>query len=326
MTISLVISMAGLDDSLERRVVMAAKLLGASRINARIEPWDGTRRDILVADMSDAYGRTAYAVARRRKDAVLPISRTGGALDDGTVALSSSCQVVELQNRLREIALQIRTPVTDDTGLIKMGAAPDAVLGLLELLTKPGAASGGDFVAKYGTYSVVIRRSASRIIGRSHSDLVAAKSNLCGSAWSARPAGRDDLPQSTELVSMSLDAFLITACELHERKLPPFPGRHQLGHWPDLGTLTDNVEAMQLSALLSRNKASVDELALRTNIEKARINAFCWAMSASGLFDSTTRQSVAITDQAPPEDAPRSIISRLARRFGILFGAESTGV
>ena len=57
---------AALDDLTEQRLQLAASLLGAWRMRARITPWDGTSCHLLVADVDDAYGRRAMALAARR--------------------------------------------------------------------------------------------------------------------------------------------------------------------------------------------------------------------------------------------------------------------
>ena len=319
MTIKVTLSMAGIDESLELRVTMAAQLLGASRITAQIAPWDGMRRDILVADVSDAYGRAAYGVARRRGDAVLALSRSGSPLEDGTPTLATSAQVVELQQRLRELALLVRPGAA-------AAAPPEATVdGLLGLCVGTGA-NGTDFVARSGSHSVVVRRAASRIVARSHSDLAAAKATFLGFPWTARAVIREDLAPVDDLVSHSLDAFLIGACEAHERKLPSLgPSRHRLAHWPDLGTLADNTDAMRLSGYLMRNAASVDELVARCQVDRIRANAFCWAMRAGGLLTSEGSPLIPAR-QETSDDAPRSIIARLARRFGLMFGTQAEHV
>ena len=63
------IAIVALGEQVEQRVRIAALLLAAYRISAKVRPWDGTRCTLLVVDLSDTYGRQAFELSR---NAALP--------------------------------------------------------------------------------------------------------------------------------------------------------------------------------------------------------------------------------------------------------------
>ena len=93
-----------------------------------------------------------------------------------------------------------------------------------------------------------------------------------------------------------------------------------------LAKIALEVFALRLSAILVRGSASVDELASRCQIERSKVNAFFWAMRAGGLLSAEGAVPATVRREEPPPAPALSIVSRLARRFGLLFGSENRHV
>ncbi len=303
MNSKLTISVLGLDAEVQQRVGMAANLLAASGIKALLMPWDGTRRDLLIANASDAYASSALALMRRRGGKSLLI---GAATDDAGDSLPTSVQVTELVRRIQHLLAQ--TAPAEVTAPVQTG-----ISGLLALCADP-ANVGRDIHARSGPFTIVIQRRASRVLALSHSDLALAQSRLINARWELQDDG--SLPDKPLEVSRGLDEFLIRGCEAVEQQLPRLTGSYALSAWPDLGTLPDHTDALRMSAALVRKSWSIDELALSCKVEPLRANAFCWAMLGAGLLLSSSPPPLYGDAVAAPR-ASKSILSRLARRFGL---------
>jgi hypothetical protein len=311
MTKRVVIAIAAVPQEFERRLAMASKLLAASAFDVVLQPWDGSRHALLVADADDAYGRSALDVATRRQDPVLRLSRNAA-----TASVAHDVQIAELTHLLRKL---LDAPLEAKPERVNGHQASPALGGLLAAWQEPWR-SGTDFALVSGAFTLVVRHKESRVVARSHSDFAAVRARFAREAWSVAydarhlDAGHADLWQS-------VDAFLIEGCVASEADLPPLEGSFRLASWPDTGTLHDGEDVMRLAAAMSRASLSVSELALRCRVSKARANAFCWAMRTSGLAAAQASASVAAPlRQAADTGGPISIVARLARRFGLNFG------
>ncbi|QBB71534.1 hypothetical protein ELE36_14860 [Pseudolysobacter antarcticus] len=310
------VSLVGLESNIERRVGMAIDLLAASGIKARILPWDGTRRDIVIADIDDAYGRSAVSLTQRRKDPLLAISASSTSSADAIPVVLATAQIAELSRRIKEIIQPTAAPAENGSGESSVG-------GLLKLCVDHDNRKG-DLLAKSGPFSILIRFEASRVMANSHSDLAAARSRLLSGTWTAQAITSDKAMPAHSAITRSLDAFLIDACEAVEQDLPMLGDtRYRIPTWPDMGILTDDTSALRLSSALTRSSLSVADLARRCNVDVIRANAFCWAMRTSGLLMS---DAIAAPEQESVRLAEKisgSLFSRLARRFNLSFGAEN---
>lgn len=311
------VSLVGLESNVERRVSMAIELLAASGIEARIVPWDGTRRDIVIADIDDAYGRSAVSLTQRRKDPLLAVSAAPTSNVDPAQVVLVTAQIAELSRRIKEIVQPSSTPIENVAG-------ESAIAGLLKLCMDHDNRKG-DLLARSGPFSILIRFEASRVMANSHSDLAAARSRLLSDTWTGQAITSDKSITAHSAITRSLDAFLIDACEAAEHDLPIIRNtRYRLQTWPDMGILTDHTSALRLSSALTRSSLSVADLAQRCNVDMMRANAFCWATRASGLLLSDAVQLPAQNRPMAAEKISGSLLSRLARRFNFTFGSESS--
>jgi len=309
MTKKVVISTAAVPQEFERRLVMASRLLAASEFEVTLQPWDGSRHELLVADIDDAYGRAAVNVAARRGDTILRLSH-----DRAGAVVAHDVQIAELTHVLRKSLGEM--PATKNGHAHPRGVHQPG--GLLDVWQAPWR-GGEDFAAVSGAFTLVVRRKQSRVVARSHADLAAARTRFTRETWTITTdalhmdAGAGDLWQS-------VDAFLIESCVANENDLPPLEGAFRLDAWPDTGTLHDGEDLLRIAAALTKRTHTVAELALRCRVGNARANAFCWAASAGGLLAAQSANAKEPRKREAAAPGALSIVARLARRFGLNFG------
>jgi len=309
----------GLNAEMERRISMATRLLGASGIDATSVPWDGTRRDVLVANLDDAYASAAVAVALRRGDTVVAVSHAPIA-DSRVLSINGLLQTAELTKMLRELLLSGNKAVALPHGVTRGAAAHPR----MQLLSACIEQSGAAFLATTESITLVIGRETSRVMARRAADFDVAAARLLAAVWIVTPLVGAYFGAGDAVLTQSLDAFLIRACESNEQALPALAEqRHRLSGWPDLGALPENTAAMRLASALVKRDRSPEELSRQCNVTLARANAFCWAMRAAGMLVSG--------DAAKPASPTRRlsasmqlIVERLGRRFGLRSGVESS--
>ncbi|MDQ8038280.1 MAG: hypothetical protein REI12_12720 [Pedobacter sp.] len=71
------IRIAGLPDYAAPRARLAAQLMAAFRYEAEFSAWDGSRCDVLIADIEDGYGKSCMEQALQSGICVLALSGTG---------------------------------------------------------------------------------------------------------------------------------------------------------------------------------------------------------------------------------------------------------
>ena len=313
------LSIVALGEDIERRVMMATQLMAAHGVRARVQAWDGTRSSLVIANANDAYGRNALDQVKRRGGNVLAISDR--PIPD-TPVVASSVQVAELVERIQfaittgnssDLMAEVQPEfIAED----QIELDPSQIGGLLQVCLQ-ARRNDVAILATAGPWQILIRREASRIAAGQHSDLLAAQSRLVSENWETRVLTQQETLGLKMEVTQSLDAFLITGSDAIANDLPLLPGNtYQLSNWPDLGSLPKHQAALRLASALVKQRWSIKELAIHCAVTQARANAFCWAMLGSGLL-----QSELAIQSAPPAaavNASPNILSRLARRFGLL--------
>jgi hypothetical protein len=300
------IGMAGLSEEVELRLSLACGLLAASQIDIEIQDWQGNESDILIVDIDSGHGRLAYEMAQRRNLPVLVFPRSGDNETQYASKLDRDAPAAALARALQE-KLQPSSEVSSDD-----------VQGLLGICIREAGCSQ-DLLVKRGGIAMILRHAAGRILTRSVSDLTIAETRLLEGTWLCMTRPAKDPYQHEWLVSRSLDGFLIKACMKYRDSLPVLGGKlFRLTRWPDLGSVTDDLDALRLSALLQRSAWSADALAQHTQLPPRVINAFLWATLASGALARADGNMVKADAAEPPTAS--SLIQRVARHFGLKLG------
>lgn len=313
------IKFAALDESAEQRVKLAARLLAAHHIKARVEPWDGMRCDAVVADADDAYGRQVIDSAQRRG---IPILALGGSLEpaDGVFLLPENLPAHELSRALHRSINEYDGKSTagesDDVEPAAADTAPDTgPQPLICRLSDPTIVGKPMDLVRSGRW-VGLRPGRGRVYASAHSDLNEARDGLLGTQWTLDPGNET----RTGEISMSMDAFFIVAAQEGRDRLPDFGDKKfKLRHWPDLGSAPDQIDALRAARALLQSFLDVDALAARCSIDRASANACMWAFAAANLLQPEADTVIRLHAPAKRPRAPRHAIS-LLRRIGARFG------
>ena len=304
---NVLIGVANIPEDVELRLSLACGLLAASQLHVQVSPWNGQPCDVLVVDMESGYGRLAREVGKRRDLAMLGFGRAGGVEDaPGLRRLDRQAPASVIARTLQEILVP------------SSKCAADGVQGLLGICLHE-LGSDEEILVRHGTISVVLRQDAGRIHARSMSDLLAAEARLLDLSWLSSLHTRKGAHENEWLVSRSIESFLVLACRRHQAYLPRLGAApYRLLHWPDLGSIPDDLHSLRLATLLCRAPWSVGALAKHLDLDEAQVNAFFWATLASGAL-LCTDEAAAAAAPAAPTSAP-SILQRVARHFGLKIG------
>ncbi|MCD9028023.1 hypothetical protein LDO26_07355 [Luteimonas sp. BDR2-5] len=298
---------AALDDLVEQRIRLAASLLGAYKLRARVSPWDGTRCHLLVAPIGDAYGRQALSRALDRHTPVIALGESGGDLP--VEATSPNTPAAALAKRMHEL-LAARTPHAAD-------ASDETTQPAICRLAMPPL-RGKAINARCDGRTLLLRPDLGRVYAASHSDLLAAADSLSGADWEMEVV---EHPESTAgLVSNSIEAFLMRTAYRASDRLPDFPeGRYRLETWPDLGILPSLVGALQIAKLLIGKPMTVRELAQADyhNADARELNACLWAFAAADLLLDTEPRRPTVAFPSRQKRVQPGLWSSIARRFGL---------
>lgn len=299
------IGLAGLPYEVELRFWLACKLLMSSSTPVQLQKWDGKPCDILVADLDSEQGQVAYELAMHSDTRVLFLSK-----DERTDHLNGTR--VDKHAAASAIAKMLEHLLQDASG----SADDNTVKGLLGICLLQGA-NGHEVLVRNGTASVVIRHGTRRIYASSREELEVAKQQLLDATWTCMAIVAPCEHQYEGLVSESLDSFLVSACHRHQASLAPIgDATYRLGAWPDLIAFPDNREALRLSSALYRKGWRVQNLAEHCGVSTQAVNAFCWAMQASGalkLDDDADETALAPVE----ETLAVPLVQRMVRRFGL---------
>lgn len=320
---------AGLTPEWEQRVKLAAHALTAYKIVARIDAWDGTACDVVIADASDGYGIHVIDIARRRgRSSVLMIGGTTGQSDlitDPVLTLSvpSVATVLTLTRALHRMLVHLgwlaEEPAEPVEPMTRADAAIEAIPSALTQLAAHGPWAGKDVAATIHGMTVWLLPSAGRVLSASMSDQVRAREKLDLDGWQFRLLNDAMRAYPIGEVAVSLDAFYLQGAWRMRQKLPLFPsGNYGLKDWPDLGTAADFADALNIVALLLRKRLDPVAIADAMNIPIEDVSAYLWAFSASGLLEGHDVEIAAPVLQSSAKPmAAQGLLSRLAKHFGL---------
>lgn len=305
------IATAALNEQVEQRIRIAASLLPAYRIGAKVRPWDGTRCGLLITDLSDEYGRQAFALAKKRGTPVLAISDSLTGIDPECMVVSESSPAPILAQRLRDLLTRDEPTENVDTNYLN-----DSIPALCKLAAPEYRGRPVDALCNGRT--IHIRPVEGRIYANTLSELLSACDSFSSSAWELQISSASDRATPADGASRSLEAFLLQSAFQGRAQLPPFPaGRYQLKDWPDVGTAPEFIGALKVARSLLRAAASERELQLACDVSEEEVKACLWAYQASNLLSSSDNSVDAIRLPPPPTARFSGMLARIASRFGL---------
>lgn len=335
------IRIAGLPAQVESRIRLAAQLIAAFDIDAKVSAWDGTRCHALVADAEDAYGARSIELAARRGIAVLALSGSGTtgpddicksarALPAGSLAkVLAHCLGRKTDGSTADVAELARVP--------SLATASDSLLsgsGVVQLAPAFAQASG-DIVGRIDGLTVLLRREASRASASSREILLAARDRLAQTGWHFTPAALEssDTLRALSTASMALDAFCVSGARAADGAFPELPAHAlQLQDWPDLGAAGAPASWLSVVGLLQHKPRIPAELAARSGLDTVAVHTLLWALYASGAITPVTEMEPGLHPvTGRTEDAGESglsrvapgLLSKLMRRFGFAVAVAS---
>ncbi len=319
------IAIAALNEQVEQRIRIAASLLPAYRIGAKVRPWDGTRCGLLITDPSDEYGRQAFELARKRGTPILVISDRvisdrviSDRISDNPNDIETECVTVSESSPAPVLAQHLRELLTRDQ--LVDSVVPVVANGIVPALCKLAAAEyrGQAVDAICNGRTIHIRPVEGRIYANTLSDLLSACDTFSSSAWELQISAASDRAPSTDGASRSLEAFLLQSAFQGRDRLPSFPtGRYELKDWPDVGTAPEFIGALKVARSLLRAPASERELQLACDVSEEEVKASLWAYQASNLLSSSDNSIDAIRLPPPPTARFSGMLARIASRFGL---------
>ena len=324
---------AALDADMERRVRFAVNGLAAQRVRAVAEPWDGTRCNLLVADVDDSYGMSAVDLARRRDTPIIGITSNPDRSDNWALWLGRDATVVKLTRAL-VAALNLPTPAAEGNGGAASPRPPGTTTQTLRLedvelrsalarLAFGKGIAGENVLARHSGRNYRILPRNGRLLTTSASELLAVRDRLCDDGWDLRPG--DAPPEVTAAFehAISLDAVCLDAAMRARARLPDFPqGTCWLCDWPDLGQVPELTGALRVARHLLRGKSGLDDAVAPTGLPRDEVNACLWAFAASGLLQhagsAQAMQPLATQATAPERSAGFTrLFKKLAGHFGL---------
>lgn len=317
------IATVALSEHIEERIRIAALLLVAHKIRAHVRPWDGTRCDAIVSDLSDAYGRQAFERAKMRATPALLFNAPAQDIGARDASAAESDPADVLSQHLRAL-LAPQTPAASPpetaAAVVSANSKTDLFVddnpqtALCRLTTS--AYSGLDIDATRDGLVVRIRPQEGRVYAPDFDKLHAACASFASEDWTfAVVAPHDERPLGD--ASRSLEVFLLQSAFQGRERLPRFPeGRLRMQDWPDVGSAPELVGALKVARALIRNPADANELCASCEMDPLDVNASLWAYRAADLLEAST-------DAPPPQTQLKTVgqfsglVARVARRFGL---------
>lgn len=313
---------AALTDSEEQKVRLAANLLGALRIEAKLSPWDGTRCDVVVVNADDAYGRRVMELAQKRSMGLIAYATQAISLEGPAQRQVSEGTAATLVAALRGVIEAIRKPAAMASSGSSAAALPPRregeVSALMDLTHDTWR--GRDIDADIAGRRISIRASRGRVLAATLSDLLAARDALGEPAEAhAFVAVAERHPGMGE-VSCSLDAFLVDGALRGRRSLPAFAGSsYALRDWPDLGAARETLTPLRIASWLQQRPGCVKERAQKAGINADEVNACLWAFHAGNLLVVHEAPVAAEPLAAQAARIAKPLLSKLATRFGLAW-------
>lgn len=222
---------AGLPEAFLRRLVLACRVASARQLTLRCEPWDGTRCDLAVLSVADAYGQRVADLARRRGTPLLGVHAPGqtGDMEAFPLQLSEEAATGEILDALLEcVAAGTRTSSAGTLRATPAASEPpaaqdhahDSLLGALAALD---SSSTGWLHAQCSGIEVFIDRDGGRVCAESADMLKIAAPRGGREGWTAVPHPALQTGAPRRLASSALDSFLLTAALAARSTLPALP-------------------------------------------------------------------------------------------------------
>lgn len=303
------VAVIGLPDDLARRLRIALNLQAGFGFKVRHAERVHAGVDLLVADVDAGDG--ARAVAAAAPGTALLCFGDPARLPRTALGVDRERSISDLKSDLHGLLEATRWRRNGSR------AAP-AQRPLLVRLAEDSALDRPNLRISDGDIDLLIRRGASRVMARSHSDIITGAERLGLGPWQVEAMDPFDPGAVRGWVSRSLDSFLVRAARARGASLPRFPELPvRLDDWPDLGEINDAL-ALQVSALLVKGTATPESLGEATGAALDSIDALLWAFKAARLLTVSTAGQLnsARPLRQRPEVQP-GLLVRLARRFGM---------
>ena len=296
---------AGLDPATAQRFRLAANALAAHRVQARATEWDGTRCDVVAADPDDEYGRRVLEIARRRGTPALEIGAAARATEPSSTVARLTRALYELLRGADGDAKASPQPAV---------AARSATSGIVRLASK-GDLAGRNVEARWRNVVVWLLPETGRVLSATVSDQLRARERLAtDDEWVFTLLDNRSRQAPPGEIATSLDAFLLQAAWQARAELPAFPAQAvTLRDWPDLGAAATLLDPLAIVRALQRASLTPAEVASRTGVGAAEVDACLWAFSAAGLLRTDGAIALPPTAGKPPG----GLFSRLAAHFGL---------
>lgn len=307
-----VIHTQALGEAMIQRLRIASNLLGAFNIKVTLDHWKGSGCDLLVACQEDKLANKSARMAREQGIQVLMMCKDKSTCGDQP-CLSTLAPVSSIARAIR----QTITPRATQRDMDNVDA-PGALHTLLDPRWRGKAVD-----IHYQDHVACLRPREGRVFARSRSELDKLRQVL-GEAGSESVTVHAPDTDIEAMASMSLEAFMLVVTSTSSRPLPKLPDvSFRLKAWPDLGSIPQLQEAMNLSSRLIFRHMSLEELIDDDggNDNLHLVKACLWAFIASGLITMDSRATE--TDSVDPKprgiDAPRQegVWASIARTFGL---------
>lgn len=303
---------AALDDEIENRVHLAVPQLAAYKLRARVTPWNGTRCHLLVAAADEKYGHMAILLALRRGTPVIALGKPIEPLAVSPLPRDTTAEALIDAMRARLEEVPTKASRKDDS---------EDRRPLVCRLSRPPVRGKAIGVRNSERTLMLLRPQAGRAYASTFSDFEASIKGFQDLAWGRVEV--DNSPITADMVSTSIESFLLLAADMGKLGLPDYPdGYYKLNAWPDLGSLPGLVSALYIAKQLVNGPVSPDEIVEQSqiDIERQDVNACLWAWAAADLLVDASGEARTGRKRSrqTKQRVSSGMWSSIARRFGLM--------
>jgi hypothetical protein len=296
----------GLDLLHQTRLKLACSLLLAQRLDATLQPWNGSKADLLVIGIDEPGAAAVLARAREMDIPSLIISRHVDS--DAADQLAHGAAVASLNQKLSALLA------------VRRRNSPEATPPLLLQLAQTQAPVDTLYLLQCGALQVVIDPVTRSLALPANLGLLELVAQLDDSRWASSHLSRADFnhPYRQRLPQrQSLEALFFCLVRHRPQLLPTGSADTvlQLEHWPDLWGVDLPAGWLLAVACLHARPWQANALAAHCQIPVSTVNALFAAAAASGLAQAATTGNVASHPGRHREDS--RFFSWVARRFGL---------